>query len=151
MTESIVDNTTDDTHSHAIDDDFRQSGHVNLGSGVDAIPVYDVVSQEHRAAEYCAHQSFDTVTAAEVLPAQRCFPQARRRHRAVVTSRTLLTGEQNEYVLLGSMAEVQNGRGMKLWNGQSITFESSPELWIAAGTTPPTHTVSVSVIDERYE
>ncbi len=132
-------------------DDFRSAVAVKLAPGVDAIPVYDVVSQQNRAAEFCSHYAVDTLNATDVLAPQRLFPQARRRHRAVVASRTLLTGEQNEYVLLGSMAEVMNNRGMKLWNGQTLVFESSPELWIASGTNPPTHTISVSVIDERYE
>lgn len=148
MTESIVDNTTDDTHTHEIDDDFRQAGHVDLH---DAVPVYQVTSEQNRAAEFCSHINVSTLNATDVLPPQRLFPQARRRHRAVVLSRTLLTGEQNEYVLLGSMAEVMNGKGIRLWNGQTLTFESAPELWIAAGTNPPTHIVDVSVIDERYE
>jgi hypothetical protein len=146
MTEAI--DFDPDVHEHRIDDDFQRAGHVDLEH---AVPTYSVVSEQDRAAEFCSHISVDTLTAAEVLPAQRLFPQARRRHRAVVASRTLLTGEQNEYVLLGTMTEVMNGRGIKLWNGQTIVFESSPELWIAAGTTPPTHTVNVSVIDERYE
>lgn len=139
-----------DTHSHNIDDDFVHPGHEELEQR-GAIPVYDVVSQQERAAEYCSHITVETLNATDPVPVQRLFPQARRRKRAVVSSRGLLTGEQNEFVFIGSMSEVQGNRGVKLWNGQSIVFESQPELWIAPGTNPPTHTVCVTVIDERYE
>ncbi len=115
------------------------------------IPVYMVGTEQSRTPKFRSTSTVETLGAAEVLPAQRLLPQAPKRHRAVISSRPISGAEVPEYVLIGSNEQVSNGRGYKLWNGDTRIVESAPALYIAAGTNPPTHTVSVSVFDERYE
>lgn len=136
---------------HSVDDDFKHAGHVELEEGIKAIPTYDVASEMQRAAEYRSHQNIGTVNATDAILPQQCLPQARRRHRAVISSRPILTGETPEYVVIGSREQVDKGQGFRLWNGQSYVIESSPALYIGPGTTPPTHTIDVNIFDERYE
>lgn len=128
--------------NHALD--VPLTGHEAIGPVVD---VRVINSEEIRAAPYRSTQNFGTVNAADLIAIQEILPQAEKRDRAVISSSPNSTPE---YVLIGRREEVMNGKGAKLWNGQSITIESAPAMWIAPGTTPPTHIIDVSVIDERY-
>jgi hypothetical protein len=116
-----------------------------------AIPVKIQGTEEVRTAKYRSTHTVSTISAGDPLPTQRLLPQAPKRHRAVVKSRPLLAAETMEYVLIGAEAQVNVGRGYQLWNGESVVIESSSSMFIGQGTTPTTHPISVSVIDERFE
>lgn len=136
---------------HNVNDDFKHAGHIPLDENTPAIPTYNVASEMQRAAEYRSHMNIGTVNPTDAIVPQQCLPQARRRHRAVISSRPTQAAEAAEYVVIGSREQVDKGQGYRLWNGQTLTIESSPALYIGPGTTPPTHTIDVNIIDERYE
>jgi len=115
------------------------------------IPVMVVGTEQQRTPKFRSTHTVETLNAADVIPVQRLLPQAPKRHRAVISSRPLAAAEVSEYVLVGSAEQVSNNRGYKLWNGEVRVIESSSALYIGPGTAPPTHTISVSVLDERYE
>jgi len=115
------------------------------------VPVMVVGTEQARTPKFRSTNTVETLGATDVLPVQRLLPQAPKRHRAIVSSRPLTGAEVQEFVLIGSSEQVSNGRGYKLWNGEERTIQSSSALYIGPGTNPPTHTVSVSVLDERFE
>lgn len=59
--------------------------------------------------------------------------------------------EATEFVIIGSEEQVMNGKGYNLYNGESKVIESTSALFLGPGTNPPTHTVAITVMDERFE
>jgi hypothetical protein len=135
--------------------------HFDAGGNTDAsvdtpekitpIPVMIVGTEQQRTPKFRSTHTVETLNAADPIAPQRLLPQAPKRHRAVISSRPLTGAEVSEFVLVGSAEQVANNRGYKLWNGEVRVIESSSALYVGPGTTPPTHTISVSVLDERYE
>lgn len=115
------------------------------------VPVHVVGSERQRIARYRSTFTVTTINNADLVPVQRLLAQAGKRHRAIVSSRPLLTGEQMEYVVIGSEEQVMNAQGYRLWNGENRVIESSSALFLGPGTNPPTHPIAISVIDERFE
>jgi hypothetical protein len=74
------------------------------------------------------------------------LPQAAKRNKASIRV-TSLVPTATAYVLIGSLNQVNNGQGIRLYHGQFIEILGVPAVYMAPDGTNP---VTVTVLDEKY-
>lgn len=101
-------------------------------------------AEREQSADWGSWQTF--FFSATANPAQQVLPQNNRRKSA-----TLQVNGATGYVLVGTRGQVMNGQGGRLFGGAGInrcTVENKQELWMIGDGT---NTLTVTILDERYE
>lgn len=70
------------------------------------------------------------------------IPQDKRRRKATIV---VQAAASTTYLLIGSMAQVQNGQGFFLSGCSSLVYEAQAAIWAR-----PSGALTVSVLDTRY-
>lgn len=98
------------------------------------------------AADFGSWRTFN-ILANNAQGPQQILPIDRNRSKARIIVTNGAGAAAGAFVLLGSRGQIQNNQGGTLFGGNTITVESSQEVWL---TGDGTNAMTVTVLAERY-
>jgi hypothetical protein len=116
-------------------------------SDVHVVPVTIVAkpTSETDIPDLASFQTIVTIGVGDV--AQQLITRSLKRSQAYIRVSAGNAANTTGYVIIGTMAQVQQGLGFRLYNGNDFKYAAKAEVWVRGDNV---NSLAVSVEDERY-